>query len=437
MAEQENRTENVDALENASGAAVDNSSDNTKEESLDYKRFLEYNSAVNKQISEANVETAADLNKHLKDVTADTQMAQTMLDSISNLPFDKLIGGPLNAAIAAQSEAAKSTLKFVQTAGLKDDKVIVVSFEYIRNGTLKKFQIPLITLVPIPTFAIKALDYEFKIKLTADSRADVSIGNSLDTMWNAGYNTSVPTEKRPESKPESKPEVGATPGAENKPDGTDKSGDAEAASEGGDKKASKADGAEQKQKAEGGTLTVPEMGQAKQKADEAKKQASIAAQSSKLAEKAATSQSKGLSLSATISTKKDSKATRESKYSVEATMDVRIHAAQDDLPSGLLTMLEVLNNAHNTYDPDGELSVKPSESLPLDSNGKAVFMVSYLNEEGFYAPSSVSCEGAAIDIVNKTTARITFRQEGVFTITAGKQTAVVTVENVPSTKPLI
>ena len=109
MAEQENRTENVDALENASGAAVDNSSDNTKEESLDYKRFLEYNSAVNKQISEANVETAADLNKHLKDVTADTQMAQTMLDSISNLPFDKLIGGPLNAAIAAQSEAAKST----------------------------------------------------------------------------------------------------------------------------------------------------------------------------------------------------------------------------------------------------------------------------------------------------------------------------------------
>ncbi len=432
MAEQENKTENVDALENASGAAVDNSSGNNKEEDLNYKRFLEYNSAVNKQISEANIETAADLNKHLKDVTADTQMAQTMLDSISNLPFDKLIGGPLNAAIAAQSEAAKSTLKFVQTAGLKDDKVIVVSFEYISNGTLKKFQIPLITLVPIPTFAIKALDYEFKIKLTTDSRTNVSIGNSLDTMWNTGYNTAVPTEK----KPESKPDAGAAPDAESKPDGTDKSGDAGAGSEGGDKKASKGDAAEQKQKAEGGTLTVPEVGQAKQKADEAKKQANIAAQSSKLAEKAATSQSKGLSLSATISTKKDSKATRESKYSVEATMDVRIHAAQDDLPSGLLTMLEVLNNAHNTYDPDGELSVKPSESLPLDGNGKAVFMVSYLNEEGIYAPSSIKCEGAAIDIVSKTTARITLRQEGVFTITAGKQTAVVTVEKAPSTKPL-
>lgn len=430
MAEQENKTENVDALKNASGAAVDDSSGNNKEESLDYKRFLEYNSAVNKQISEANIETAADLNKHLKDVTADTQMAQTMLDSISNLPFDKLIGGPLNAAIAAQSEAAKSTLKFVQTAGLKDDKVIVVSFEYISNGTLKKFQIPLITLVPIPTFAIKALDYEFKIKLTTDSRANVSIGNSLDTMWNAGYNTSVPTEKKTESKPES----GAAPGVESKPDGTDKSGDEGAGSEEGDKKAAKDDAAEQK--AEGGTLTVPEVGQAKQKADEAKKQANIAAQSSKLAEKAATSQSKGLSLSATISTKKDSKATRESKYSVEATMDVRIHAAQDDLPSGLLTMLEVLNNAHNTYDPDGELSVKPSESLPLDSNGKAVFMVSYLNEEGIYAPSSINCEGASIDIVSKTTARITLRQEGVFTITAGKQTAVVTVERAPSTKPL-
>ena len=48
-------------------------------------------------------------------------------------------------------------------------------------------------------------------------------------------------------------------------------------------------------------------------------------------------------IEANYSSKKDSKATRESRYSVEYTMDVAIKAVQDDMPAGLAQILEILN----------------------------------------------------------------------------------------------
>ena len=47
-------------------------------------------------------------------------------------------------------------------------------------------------------------------------------------------------------------------------------------------------------------------------------------------------------LEGTISSKKDSSSTRNSKYSVETTIDVHIHAVQDELPAGLSRMLDIL-----------------------------------------------------------------------------------------------
>lgn len=54
-------------------------------------------------------------------------------------------------------------------------------------------------------------------------------------------------------------------------------------------------------------------------------------------------------MSASYSSKKDSSSTRDSKYSVEYTMDVHVHAVQDDVPAGLSKVLgllvENINNA--------------------------------------------------------------------------------------------
>lgn len=53
--------------------------------------------------------------------------------------------------------------------------------------------------------------------------------------------------------------------------------------------------------------------------------------------------SASLKAKANYSSKKDSKATSESKYSVEYTQDVCVHAKQADMPAGLATVLNILS----------------------------------------------------------------------------------------------
>lgn len=49
-----------------------------------------------------------------------------------------------------------------------------------------------------------------------------------------------------------------------------------------------------------------------------------------------------LDISASVSSKKDSKASQESKYSVEYTMDVHVHASQAGIPQGMAEVLNIL-----------------------------------------------------------------------------------------------
>jgi len=49
----------------------------------------------------------------------DTSASDVALDNLSKLPFDSLIGGPLDAAIKAQATAAKTTVDFIHDVGLQ------------------------------------------------------------------------------------------------------------------------------------------------------------------------------------------------------------------------------------------------------------------------------------------------------------------------------
>lgn len=52
-----------------------------------------------------------------------------------------------------------------------------------------------------------------------------------------------------------------------------------------------------------------------------------------------------LTVGGAISSKKDSTATNTSKYSVEHTMDISLHAVQDDMPAGLAKILSIMTGA--------------------------------------------------------------------------------------------
>lgn len=55
-------------------------------------------------------------------------------------------------------------------------------------------------------------------------------------------------------------------------------------------------------------------------------------------------------MSGSVSTKKDSKATQNSSYSIEANIDINVIAHQESMPAGLAKVLEILNQAIFTND---------------------------------------------------------------------------------------
>ena len=98
-------------------------------------------------------------------------------------------------------------------------------------------------------------------------------------------------------------------------------------------------------------------------------------------------------MNANYSSKKDSKATEESKYSVEYTMDIAVKAGQDSMPAGLAKVLELLGNSLDVSDPNGTLEVN---AKTLEAGEKLI--VSYKNKDGLFAPKDVSVKAGTADV---------------------------------------
>jgi Protein of unknown function (DUF2589) len=63
--------------------------------------------------------------------------------------------------------------------------------------------------------------------------------------------------------------------------------------------------------------------------------------------------------SGNVSSKKDSTATSSSKYSVEYTIDINVHAAQEDMPAGMAKILGILADAISANDAGAPAQAQP------------------------------------------------------------------------------
>ena len=136
-----------------------------------------------------------------------------------------------------------------------------------------------------------------------------------------------------------------------------------------------------------------------------------------------------------FSSKKDSRATQNSKYNVETTMDINMTIApEESQPAGISKMLEILNNTIDVHNPNGELSVD-SHRVTL-VNGVAVASVTYINGDGLYAPGKVTCKLSSakddkirvLAMDNGDKVDLIFVEEGLYTISAEKLQTYVIVE---------
>ena len=137
-------------------------------------------------------------------------------------------------------------------------------------------------------------------------------------------------------------------------------------------------------------------------------------------------------MKANYSSKKDSKATQESKYSVEYTMDVAVKAGQDSMPAGLAKVLELLGNTLDVSDPDGTLEVSARE--PTLTDGKATLIATYKNSKGIFEPESIKIDGVTGKVSDDSVV-FELKEAKTYTVVAGKKKVSVDVQNVkPDTK---
>lgn len=101
------------------------------------------------------------------------------VEQLSSIPFDNLIGGPLEAAVEAQGAAAAASIRFINEVGLVSagegatlrKEAVTVSFQYKKaaaDGNEQTFEltVPILAVLPVPFIRIETIDIDFTAKLT-------------------------------------------------------------------------------------------------------------------------------------------------------------------------------------------------------------------------------------------------------------------------------
>ena len=274
------------------------------------------------------------------------------ISALQSIPFGNMIGGPMNACIEAQAEAAQTTVNFIKNVGLntktaengdETHDVVYVYFQFIQNGRKAIISVPLLTIVPIPYIAISTVDIVFKATVTG-----VDATSEVDTSSSA-YDRDTSSNK-----------------------------------------------------------------------------------------KSGWFGRKTTKVNTSFSSKKDSSSTKDSSYSIEATIDVSVHATQDSMPAGMAKVLEMLGSAMDLCDPNGELIV--SDTVLYTEGAKTVELIAqYKTPGGLYDPSAIKIDPSATTDTTDVAATYALGlkddgKEQTYTITAGSKKVVVKIKKaVPAT----
>ncbi len=339
-----------------------------------------YNELLEAKKNDNKKDSLGDQMKDLNEVQVDKAFVSDSINLLGKISFDELIGNPLRAAVKAQRDLAKETLSYIREEGIKVDEdgqgqITYVTMNFFRDGKQVKMRVPLLTLMPVPRLSISTMSYTFKAKVNAMSGVVASVGSG-GTPINAGISTGEG----------SKPAVSAKPAKDSSAKvNNEKAVDKPAAST--EKPAASATGAKPT------ISTTPTM-------------------------------------SVGYSSKKDSGATRDSRYSVETTMDISITASEGEMPRGIDRLLGVLDDSTEVIDPKGTLQVSADRISLVNNYG--TISVSYRNGKGAYAPTDVTCdpiEGEAKPdmLESGDEMLLIFKAKGVYMVSAGELTRIVFV----------
>lgn len=353
-----------------------------------------YNKLLEAKRNENNKDSLGDQMKDLNEVQVDKTFVSDSINLLGKISFDELIGNPLRAAVKAQRDLAKETLSYIREEGIKVDEngqgqITYVTMNFIRDGKQVKMRVPLLTLMPVPRLSISTMSYTFKAKVNAMSGVVASVGSG-GTPINAG----ISTDNGSKSAAPAKPTTDSSSKGNN-----EKTGDKSAASKDNPAASTENPTASSNKTAASATGAKPTI-------------------------------STTPTMSVGYSSKKDSGATRDSRYSVETTMDISITASEGEMPRGIDRLLGVLDDSTEVIDPKGTLQVS-ADRISLVNNYGAI-SVSYRNGKGAYTPTDVTCEPiegeAKPDMLESGDEMLLiFKAKGVYMVSAGELHRIVFV----------
>ena len=346
-----------------------------------------YNELLEAKKNDNKKDSLGDQMKDLNEVQVDKAFVSDSINLLGKISFDELIGNPLRAAVKAQRDLAKETLSYIREEGIKVDEngqgqITYVTMNFFRDGKQVKMRVPLLTLMPVPRLSISTMSYTFKAKVNAMSGVVASVGSG-GTPINAGMST----DNGSKSAASAKPAKDSSSKGNNEKTGDEPAASTDNSAASSNKTAASAAGAKPT------ISTTPTM-------------------------------------SVGYSSKKDSGATRDSRYSVETTMDISITASEGEMPRGIDRLLGILDDSTEVIDPKGTLQVS-ADRISLVNNYGAI-SVSYRNGKGAYAPTDVTCEPiegeAKPDMLESGDEMLLiFKAKGVYMVSAGELTRIVFV----------
>lgn len=353
-----------------------------------------YNKLLEAKRNENNKDSLGDQMKDLNEVQVDKTFVSDSINLLGKISFDELIGNPLRAAVKAQRDLAKETLSYIREEGIKVDEngqgqITYVTMNFIRDGKQVKMRVPLLTLMPVPRLSISTMSYTFKAKVNAMSGVVASVGSG-GTPINAGISTGEGSKSAAPAKPTTDSSSKGNNG---------KTGDNPAASTDNSAASTENPAASSNKTAASATGAKPTI-------------------------------STTPTMSVGYSSKKDSGATRDSRYSVETTMDISITASEGEMPRGIDRLLGVLDDSTEVIDPKGTLQVS-ADRISLVNNYGAI-SVSYRNGKGAYVPTDVTCEPIEGEtkpdmLESGDEMLLIFKAKGVYMVSAGELHRIVFV----------
>ncbi|MEN0049154.1 MAG: DUF2589 domain-containing protein [Bacteroidota bacterium] len=209
----------LEEYQKVSGIKIEELNDLTKKEILNvvndfnehYKPLWERNigEASSEIISAIFQQMEADENRFSASNAADADFAS----ELNNIDFASLIGGPLDAAVKAQTNASVATANFVKEVGFEYDQdgkatVRKINFNYeekvqkkdadgnvIRDAdgnpelttATREIEVPLITVMNIPSLRIETVDIDFNVKLNSVFTKDVSSQLGVNADVSGGF----------------------------------------------------------------------------------------------------------------------------------------------------------------------------------------------------------------------------------------------------------